>query len=649
MDNDDSGLGCGCLTCVLITGAIIIAGWRVLNPNANSLEIFLFSAFIISGIVLIFLSVITSKFHNLDTDGENIGCLGVILKALASVFSVFKHEDVFADTSIDSSSTSTESHVEQHTDDIKIGNVAQPTVQTSGNSTSIAENPPKPAVKKNPPKKEIIDTKLFNKTKVATNKLINFCYDLAKDKDLRDYLAQVASDGGNAISPDIEYINRLFVQLAMNDVFDCMAKIGYPIDSLSTKNYSALIGGGSMNIKLNSYEGQVLFTLIFITESRYASYGDFATIVSNALKNRTSQEVNNAESNLYKYATSTTNVSTDAVNDYQLPIVLRSISRDKDSQEYKKILYDIVSCFAYADGVLTNKEKAFLKKLGSDAGIADLGITVDAAPDVSLDSLNSLIGLKEVKQSITSLVNFISVNQKRKEMGMKVPSVSYHCVFTGNPGTGKTTVARILAGIYRNLGILQTGQLVETDRSGLVAEYVGQTAIKTNKIIDSAIGGVLFIDEAYSLVGGGNEDYGKEAISTLLKRMEDDRDKLVVILAGYSKEMEDFINSNPGLRSRFSRYIHFPDYSADELFQIFQLNMQKFDYHLTDDGESYLKRVLERRVAHKPSDFGNAREVRNLFEKVVEAQSDRLQRMNGLTKEAMSEFTLEDLQRACEL
>lgn len=649
MDNDDSGLGCGCLTCVLITGAIIIAGWRVLNPNANSLEIFLFSAFIISGIVLIFLSVITSKFHNLDTDGENIGCLGVILKALASVFSVFKHEDVFADTSIDSSSTSTESHVEQHTDDIKIGNVAQPTVQTSGNSTSIAENPPKPAVKKNPPKKEIIDTKLFNKTKVATNKLINFCYDLAKDKDLRDYLAQVASDGGNAISPDIEYINRLFVQLAMNDVFDCMAKIGYPIDSLSTKNYSALIGGGSMNIKLNSYEGQVLFTLIFITESRYASYGDFATIVSNALKNRTSQEVNNAESNLYKYATSTTNVSTDAVNDYQLPIVLRSISRDKDSQEYKKILYDIVSCFAYADGVLTNKEKAFLKKLGSDAGIADLGITVDAAPDISLDSLNSLIGLKEVKQSITSLVNFISVNQKRKEMGMKVPSVSYHCVFTGNPGTGKTTVARILAGIYRNLGILQTGQLVETDRSGLVAEYVGQTAIKTNKIIDSAIGGVLFIDEAYSLVGGGNEDYGKEAISTLLKRMEDDRDKLVVILAGYSKEMEDFINSNPGLRSRFSRYIHFPDYSADELFQIFQLNMQKFDYHLTDDGESYLKRVLERRVAHKPSDFGNAREVRNLFEKVVEAQSDRLQRMNGLTKEAMSEFTLEDLQRACEL
>ena len=404
---------------------------------------------------------------------------------------------------------------------------------------------------------------------------------------------------------------------------------------------------GNLNIKYSSLEGQVLFALLFINNNRLASYSDFKPVLMNAMKGRRSKDVDIAEADLYRYDSSTTGVSADEVNDYQVSLVLRSVSRDAESQKYKKILYGIVSCFAYADGILLQKEKTLLRQLGNDAGIVDVGVTVDGAPETSLDDLNNLIGLKEVKENITSLVNFIKVNQKRESMGLKVPSISYHCVFTGNPGTGKTTVARILAGIYKNLGILKTGQLVETDRSGLVAEYVGQTAIKTNKIIDRAIGGVLFIDEAYSLVGGGNEDYGKEAISTLLKRMEDDRDKLVVILAGYSKEMETFINSNPGLRSRFSRYIHFPDYTAEELFEIFQLNMKKYDYHLTSDAESYLKNALTERVAHKSADFGNAREVRNLFEKVVEAQSDRLQHIEDLTKETMSEFTLEDIQKAC--
>ena len=200
-----------------------------------------------------------------------------------------------------------------------------------------------------------------------------------------------------------------------------------------------------------------------------------------------------------------------------------------------------------------------------------------------LGELSELIGLEETKKEIASLSNYIQMKQKRDEMGLKSPNVSYHCVFSGNPGTGKTTVARILAGIYRELGVLKEGHLVETDRSGLVAEYVGQTAVKTNKIIDEALDGVLFIDEAYSLVQGGKEDYGKEAIATLLKRMEDDRDRLVVILAGYTNEIEEFINSNPGLRSRFNRYIHFPDYSAKELYDIFCFQMKKNEYTLSAD------------------------------------------------------------------
>ena len=260
------------------------------------------------------------------------------------------------------------------------------------------------------------------------------------------------------------------------------------------------------------------------------------------------------------------------------------------------------------------------------------------------ETLDELIGLDDVKNSVHTLTNFIKVNQKRAELGMKVPNISFHCVFSGNPGTGKTTVARILAGIYKDLGVLKKGHLIETDRSGLVAEYVGQTAVKTNQIIDKALDGVLFIDEAYSLVQSGNEDYGSEAIATLLKRMEDDRNRLVVILAGYTNEMEDFINSNPGLRSRFNRYIHFEDYSAEELFKIFLLNVEKNEYTLTDDAKIYLQRRLEDIVVNRTKDFGNARYVRNLFEKTVEAQANRLASESKVTKDILAEIKKEDIQ-----
>ncbi len=267
-------------------------------------------------------------------------------------------------------------------------------------------------------------------------------------------------------------------------------------------------------------------------------------------------------------------------------------------------------------------------------------------PIATMDDLSALIGLQQVKKEVTAMKNFIEVNRRREEAGMKTPPISYHCVFTGNPGTGKTTVARIVAGIYKELGILQKGHLVETDRSGLVAEYVGQTAVKTNKVIDSALDGVLFIDEAYSLVGAGNEDFGKEAIATLVKRMEDNRDRLVVILAGYEDEMQQFIESNPGLRSRFNRYIHFEDYTAEELEQIFLSMLQRYDYVLQDEGEQALRRHFEQCVANKGKDFGNARYVRNLFERSIKAQSVRLAAQTDNDKTQLATIIADDITSA---
>ena len=261
----------------------------------------------------------------------------------------------------------------------------------------------------------------------------------------------------------------------------------------------------------------------------------------------------------------------------------------------------------------------------------------------SQNELNCLIGLSSVKTEVERLTNFIKIKKLREKQGLPVSEISYHCVFTGNPGTGKTTVARIIANIYSELGVIKKGHLVETDRSGLVAEYVGQTAVKTNKIIDSALDGVLFIDEAYSLVNGGNNDYGSEAISTLLKRMEDDRKRLVVILAGYGNEMLTFINSNPGLQSRFNRYIDFPDYNADELFEIFKCNLKKHKYTLSVEAEAFISAYLSNAVANKDKNFGNARFVRNLFEKTLENQAMRLASIGHLTSEMLCEISIEDV------
>ncbi|MBR6403104.1 MAG: AAA family ATPase [Eubacterium sp.] len=256
-----------------------------------------------------------------------------------------------------------------------------------------------------------------------------------------------------------------------------------------------------------------------------------------------------------------------------------------------------------------------------------------------LNDVDSMIGLGNVKKEIHDMVNMILINEMRRRKGLKSPVMSRHLVFTGNPGTGKTTIARAIGQIYKTLGILERGHMIETDRSGMVAGYMGQTAEKVNEVVNRAMGGILFIDEAYSLVSDNEGDYGQEAINTLLKLMEDNRDNLVVIVAGYTNEMENFINSNPGLRSRFNRYIHFKDYSDDELLQIFKGYVNQQDYNLEEGSDDIILKAISKLRANEIDNFGNARSVRNYFENVITNQANRLMSDSGVSSE-MDELML---------
>ena len=261
-----------------------------------------------------------------------------------------------------------------------------------------------------------------------------------------------------------------------------------------------------------------------------------------------------------------------------------------------------------------------------------------------LAELDGYIGLQTVKEEVHNLINMASVYKLRRQHDLPTTDMSLHLVFTGNPGTGKTMMARMMARIYRSLDILSRGQLVEVDRSGLVAGYVGQTAIKTQKVIEKAMGGVLFIDEAYALNGRSENDFGQEAIDTILKAMEDHRDDLVVIVAGYTDLMDRFIHSNPGLESRFNRFLLFDDYTTDEMVDIFRMQCKKGCYQLTEEARPLIRDYIAEESAD--DSFGNARGVRNLFEHVLVAQNNRLATMEKITREDLMTITADDVLRA---
>ena len=261
-----------------------------------------------------------------------------------------------------------------------------------------------------------------------------------------------------------------------------------------------------------------------------------------------------------------------------------------------------------------------------------------------LAELDGYVGMDAIKEEVRSLINMVQVYKLRRENDLPTTDMSLHMVFSGNPGTGKTPVARIMARTYHSLDILSKGQLVEVDRSGLVAGYVGQTALKTQKVIEKAMGGVLFIDEAYALNGKSENDFGQEAIDTILKAMEDHRDDLVVIVAGYTELMDRFIHSNPGLESRFNRFLMFEDYTPEQMVAIFKMQCKKGCYVLAEGTEELVRDFISEESAD--DSFGNARGVRNLFEHILVAQNNRLAKMEQVTREDLMQILPDDVLRA---
>lgn len=608
---DDQQLTCGCVTFVMLTLFVLFI------TNCNVSSIFLIFVLLVSLLLLI---AAIQRIVDLKVEKE---------------------------TPMHESATE------------KNGPVANGQQQDSPSEAGVAGNQPAA----NAPKDEPIVVKLsllqYQGIQQSVKSGLDFCKKLAENDELREtFFGQaVNSSSYQSYSP-----NDFFTTLRFffgNDLFDCFGHLGHSIHSGGNAGKKAMID-------YRKPEGQALYatlSTLMETPNDFKSFREEILSINQTTDNPLNSNIRETtEATLQVYLNSGASITADGVDDFNLVLLLRSFGREEMIPEIRQVYLDFANAVALSDNEISDDERAWLDNLKEKIVIKEIpqqpkeeerdserNVVPEHEPVFEeqqkspMRQLNELIGLRQVKSELQSLTRFIEVNQKRKEAGLRVAAISYHCVFAGNPGTGKTTVARILAGIYRQLGILKKGQLIETDRSGLVAEYVGQTAVKTNKMIDRAIGGVLFIDEAYTLAQGGENDYGREAIATLLKRMEDERDRLVVILAGYTNEIEQFINSNPGLRSRFNRYVHFDDYTEEELFQIFILQAQKYDYHLDDEAKGALRSLLHEKVENRQKDFGNARYVRNLFESVIENQAVRLSSNKETDKESLAIITKADI------
>ncbi|NLY55732.1 MAG: AAA family ATPase [Firmicutes bacterium] len=269
-------------------------------------------------------------------------------------------------------------------------------------------------------------------------------------------------------------------------------------------------------------------------------------------------------------------------------------------------------------------------------------------PNNALEELNKLIGLEAVKKLVEEIQAFVQIRRYRQEYGLKAEPLVLHMIFKGNPGTGKTTVARILGALFKELGVLSKGHLIEVERADLVGEYIGHTAQRTREQVKKALGGILFIDEAYSLARGGEKDFGKEAIDTLVKAMEDHKDELILILAGYRREMEKFVQSNPGLSSRFPIILEFPDYNLTELMEIAKLMVKEREYRLSEAAEKCLYNLLKNQVDNYDENRGNARLVRNLVERSIRRQAVRLTRAGQFDRNSLTVLTEADILAAAE-
>lgn len=335
-------------------------------------------------------------------------------------------------------------------------------------------------------------------------------------------------------------------------------------------------------------------------------------------------------------------------DEFLMPSILVRLEH-RDAKTIATFLYRVASIFAKADDTVSDFEKETLQKISNkvfkpkvkSANIKENEVPEDDSLEKVMKELNELVGLRDIKIAVEELTNFLKVQKIRETEGLKTAKNALHSVFMGPPGTGKTTIARLLGRIFKHLGYLQKGHLVETDRAGLVAGYVGQTALKVDEVVQKALDGVLFIDEAYSLSQADNErDFGNEAVEALLKRMEDYRESLVVIVAGYPDEMQDFIQSNPGLQSRFNRYYKFEHYQPIELMEIFKIFAQKADFKLSADAEEKLMEIFDRLYEKRNKSFGNARVARNLFEKITERQATRIVNIPKIDKEIL--MTIEE-------